>query len=57
MKTKLTTLLLGAGLPLLVTFGSTHRAAAQTPQDLPLLFSGPVEVQTRVRPARYITMM
>ena len=55
MKTKMKTLL-GAGLALLVTLGTTHRAAAQTPPDLPLLFSGPVEVQTRVKPPRYTTV-
>jgi len=42
MITKITTLL-GAGLSLLVTLGSTHRIAAQTAQEPPILFVAPVK--------------
>ena len=42
MKTKITTLL-GAVLSLLVTFGSTHRVAAQAAQEPPILFLAPVK--------------
>ncbi|HOW63823.1 MAG TPA: hypothetical protein P5186_10985 [Candidatus Paceibacterota bacterium] len=42
MKTTIKTLL-GAGLSLLVTFGSTQSAAAQTAQEPPILFVAPVK--------------
>lgn len=55
MKTTLRTLL-GAVLSLLVTFGSTHSAAAQTAQDPPISFMAPVRVQTSARPPRYTSV-